>query len=245
MRNIKSLSSAENKLKKIYKKSAYEMILEQLKELIINGDFSPGQKLPGERILSQRFQSSRTSVRIALKLLEFMKLIEIKPGKGIFVVSNNTSIGHYPQFEWLHKLKQHPLMDLIEARKGIEPYMAELAAEHATVEDINKMEKELESMKLSIKNQKYGIEEASCFHELIFSASGNLILCQIGKSLKSLMYESKKISMTEGNRASQSLKEHQNILYAVKKHDKNLARQTMLKHLNNVEKNLKNKGILV
>ncbi len=227
------------KIQKIKKKNTYEIVLEQLKDLIVNKELKPGEKLPGERDLAKEFQVSRTSIRIALKLLAFMNFVEIKPGKGIFVASNSRLKDTFARVEWIGSFQRNPLIELIEARKGIEPYMAELAAIHATEEDISEMEKELEKMALSIQRKKYGIEEASCFHEMIFKASGNLILRQIGENLKSLMYESKKVSMKEGNRAHESLSEHRGILEAIKERNPELARQRMFNHLINVEKNLR------
>ena len=243
MADIKVENSLTDKLKIVSRKNTYEIVLEQLKNLIISGDIPPGQKLPGERILADKFKVSRTSVRIALKLLEFMNLVEIRHGSGIVVTSQQVLYKASIHFEWMEILKQHPLMDLIEARKGFEPYMAELAAKNATKEKIIAIENYLKDMELSINNKNNGIKQASSFHELIFKASNNIILNQIGLMLNSLMYESKKVSMTRKTGISQSLKEHREIFDAIKQHNPKLANEKMYQHLINVEKNLKKAGI--
>ena len=172
-----------------------------------------------------------------------MNLVEIRHGSGIIVTSQQVLNKASIHFEWMEILKQHPLMDLIEARKGIEPYMAELAAKNITEEEITAIENDLIDMEISIKNKNNGIEEASSFHELIFKASKNIILNQIGLMLKSLMYESKKVSMTRRKSVSQSLREHKEIFNAIRQHDQKLANERMYQHLINVEKNLKKAGI--
>ena len=243
MADIETENNLTDRLKIVSKKNTYEIVLEQLKSLIISGDIRPGEKLPGERVLADKFKVSRTSVRMALKLLEFMNLVEIRHGSGIVVTSQQVLNKASIHFEWMEILKQHPLMDLIEARKGFEPYMAELAAKNATEEDIIAMEMDLKDMESTIKSKDHGIKQASFFHELIFRSSKNIILNQIGLMLKNLMNESKKVSMTRRASASQSLREHREIFDAIKQHNQELANKKMYQHLINVEKNLKKTGI--
>src|ERR1051326_3600983 len=63
----------------------YEEIVRQIKTMISEGRLKSGDQLPPERDLAEKFVVSRTSVREALRALESVGLIEIRPGEGAFV----------------------------------------------------------------------------------------------------------------------------------------------------------------
>ena len=122
---------------------------------------------------------SRASVRIAIKLLEFMDLVEVRPGSGIFVANSQPNQRLMSKFEELEISHQHPLIDLIEARKDIEPYMAGIAAERASKEDIDSMQKVLDEMNTAVQQGTKWIDMAGQFHLLISQATHNIILYRI------------------------------------------------------------------
>lgn len=229
-----------DKLNMVKKQSTYEIIIEQLQELIMSGTLKPGQKLPGERVLSEKFGSSRNSVRLALKLLEFMNLLEVRPGSGVYISSSKNLSDASINLNWKNIAKHHPLMDLIETRKCFEPFVAALAAENATESEIEEMEENLEIMENGIKINKEVITQAARFHELIYKSSKNIILNQIGHMLHNLSDESKKISLRKYEHTIQSLEEHKKIIFSIKERDPNLASESMRDHLLSVEEHLKN-----
>src|SRR5438046_9612667 len=63
----------------------YQEIVRQVKAMIAEGRLKSGDQLPPERDLAEKFVVSRTSVREALRALESLGLIEIRPGEGTFV----------------------------------------------------------------------------------------------------------------------------------------------------------------
>ena len=66
-------------------KRLYEEIVEQIRQLISDGKLKPGDKLLAERELADRFQVSRASVREAIRTLEMLGVIDIRPGEGTFI----------------------------------------------------------------------------------------------------------------------------------------------------------------
>jgi len=232
-----------DKINIVQKKNTYEIIIEQLKALIISGELKPGQKLPGERTLSKKFGASRNSLRLALKVLEFMHLVEIRHGLGVFVTSKENMNQAVLNFNWLEYSRKHPLMDLIEARKCYEPFMASLCAQNASDKKIREMESDLKSMEESLRRKEHGAEQASIFHELIIDSTQNFVLRQIGIMLKSLMDESKKVSLSRLEHTSQSLEEHKEILEAIKNRNPDEASARMLNHIESVQKHLIDAGI--
>ena len=236
-------SEVTDKISAVRRKNTYEIILEQLEDLILSGTLEPGQKLPGERLLSEKFGASRNSVRVALKLLDFMNLLEVRPGSGVYVSSRQHLNQATLNSHWSALLKQHPLMDLIEARRGIEPFITGLAARNATDMEIHEMEDDLSMMEADIMKQGKVVQYASLFHEILFRSSHNLILAQIGMMLNNLMDESKKVSLSNWEKSKQSLEDHQGILDAVKLHDPDLAEERMLVHLDGVKTHLIEAGL--
>lgn len=68
-------------------KKMFIQIVQQLRALIANEKIQPGEKLPSERVLSERLGVGRSSVREALRSLELLGLIETRHGGGTFLAS--------------------------------------------------------------------------------------------------------------------------------------------------------------
>jgi GntR family transcriptional regulator, transcriptional repressor for pyruvate dehydrogenase complex len=120
---------------------ASEVLANELRESILSGKFPEGTSLPTERDMVTQTQMSRTTVREALRILEVQGLVRIKTGRsgGAFVqrpdgdsVANSVSL--------LIRGRQIRMAALLEAREGIEPVCAQLAAKYRTDEDLDRLE---------------------------------------------------------------------------------------------------------
>src|SRR2546427_6289572 len=121
----------------------YEEIVRQIKAMIAEGRLKSGDQLPPERDLAEKFLVSRTSVREALRALESLGLIEIRPGEGTFV--REVSIESLIQPLALVMVSQREAIgELFEARRLLEPALAALAARRATPEELQEMHRILE-----------------------------------------------------------------------------------------------------
>lgn len=65
----------------------YRQIADQLRNAITRGELTPGAKLPSERVLMDRYQTSRVTVRQAIAVLGAEGLIDVEHGRGVFVRS--------------------------------------------------------------------------------------------------------------------------------------------------------------
>src|ERR671937_3249214 len=103
----------------------YEEIVRQIKAMISEGRLKSGDQLPPERDLAEKFLVSRTSVREALRALESVGLIEIRPGEGTFV--REVSVDALVEPLALVLLSQRAMIaELFEARRLLEPAIAGL-----------------------------------------------------------------------------------------------------------------------
>ncbi len=117
-----------------------ERVIRQLAQLIEDGVLKPGDQLPSERELSEDLRVSRGTVREAVQFLQTLGLVEIRHGSGTFVRLANDGGGlgeRWRKWTIRHAERIH---DLLEIRKGLEPFAAELAAQRAGPEDVAAME---------------------------------------------------------------------------------------------------------
>lgn len=218
------------------KPTSHKEVITHILSLIKSEDLKPGQALPGERVLAERFEVGRASIRVALKFLEFIGAVEISVGKGAFVSEKAASHFFIPMMDLLQIVNENPFRDLFETRRVIETKMAELAAQKATPEDIVAMKQALDEMEEDIKQRGTGVSGTDSFHMAIYRASKNIILYNIGMMLQGLMHESRGITLRKPRRRQLSLEEHREILAAIEKRNSILAMELMDKHLSGVER---------
>lgn len=116
---------------------ASDVLAGELRERILNGDLAEGAPLPAERELVKQTQMSRATVREALRILEVQNLVRVKPGRsgGAFVQRpSTTSMAN--SVSMLIRGRRIKLVDLMETRKALEPFCAELAARNRTDADL-------------------------------------------------------------------------------------------------------------
>jgi len=120
-------------LERIQVPKTYDVLADQLRRTILDGELDEGERLPTERELVDQTGLSRGSVREAIRMLEVEGLVSPKPGRfggNIVRRPDNNSMAHFVgQFVRSHRL---PLRTLHETRETIEPALARLAAENRT-----------------------------------------------------------------------------------------------------------------
>src|ERR1044071_6526460 len=121
-------------LKPVEKQRVAEEIAEQLRSLILNGQYPPGSKLPPERELSKRLRVNRASLREALKKLEHLGLVRIRQGDGTRVQNfmEPGGIGLVQHLLPLAGGKPELIRDLLEFRRIFGRELARLAAARST-----------------------------------------------------------------------------------------------------------------
>jgi DNA-binding FadR family transcriptional regulator len=119
----------------------FQDVVEQIQEAILRGEFQPGDKLPAERELKEMFQTSRGTLREALRVLEQKGLIEIRLGvNGGAVVRASMDQPLTESLGLMLRLQEISLTHLHEFREEIEGAVTATAARQATAEDIQNLE---------------------------------------------------------------------------------------------------------
>jgi GntR family transcriptional repressor for pyruvate dehydrogenase complex len=219
----------------------YQEIIRQVKLMIAEGRLKSGDQLPPERDLAEKFLVSRTSVREALRALESLGLIEIRPGEGTFV--REISVDALVEPLALVMLSQREALgELFEARRLLEPAIAALAATRATPEEINEMERILEEQAAEVAGGKTGLAQDARFHAAIGAAAHNRAITRIAHAIMDLLTQSREESLNTPGRPERSHQNHRQILKAIAERNVRGAQEAMLEHLQTVEKLVRGSG---
>ncbi|MGF7209565.1 DNA-binding FadR family transcriptional regulator [Skermanella aerolata] len=213
----------------------YQQVAGQLGELIRQGEFLPGDRLPPERDLARQLGVSRPTVREAMIALEIAGLVDVRTGSGAYVRKAHSSgvmpfappdIGPSP-------------FELVAARRLIEPEVAFTAAGcmHAGV--LAGIAETLDLMRAGI-DAGQGVQAADrLFHTRIAAATGNTVLSAIVEQLWDSTFEpifeglSRRTGLPENQRAA--LAGHIRIFEALERGDAVGGRDAMRAHLAEVE----------
>lgn len=197
-------------------------IISSIRDLINYKNLEPGDKLPSERVLADKFGVSRRNIREAIETLEFYELLKSIPQSGTFV-ANIGQVALNGMINDILLLKKHDFKSLVETRVLLEIRAVELAAKRRTEEDLDLIAVALESYKVKALKGEDALQEDLLFHLAIARASGN-------STMNALMLQitPKIISIFESNRVCDDresilgLQKHQAIFDAIK--NKNVAK---------------------
>lgn len=208
--------------------SLSESVAKEIEELIKTEQYQPADQLPSEFELAESLEVGRGTIREAVKLLAARNVVEIKRGKGTFV-TETPGLTEDPLGLAYISDKHQLSKDLMEVRLMIEPKVAELAAQRATSEDIQRLTQLSQEIETLIKADEDHTQKDIEFHEAIAKASGNLVvplLLPVIQSGVSLF-----VNLTDRSLKTETIETHRGILEGIKNHDPVLARNQMLQHL--------------
>lgn len=212
----------------------YELIVEQIEASILNGTLKPGDQLPPERELAERFAVSRTAVREAIKTLREKGLVEAYPGRGTFI-TNQTVQTMRDSFARIARMAlAEGFEHLIEVREILEPEIAARAAARLRETDLTAMRDAAAAMDAALEDPEAFIEADLDFHLALAEASGNPLFLTLIDSLVVLLREQRsRISFVPGG-PERGQFHHKRILAAVEDRNADAAREAMREHMKQV-----------
>jgi GntR family transcriptional regulator, transcriptional repressor for pyruvate dehydrogenase complex len=224
-------------LRAIKKTRIYEEVVLQIHELIRDGKFKAGDQLPSERELAETFHVSRTSVREALRALETQGLVVSRTGMGNFVADLPIESLVAPLAKMLVEEKD-ALADIFELRKLIEPQIASMAAERATVKDVEKMKRLLTKQREQVERGATGVDADTELHFAIAQATQNQAIKKLVSGLLDVLSKSREESLQTEARRNASIESHRAIIVSIEAHDQTKAREAMRSHIEQVERSV-------
>ncbi len=212
----------------------YEKVVEKLKESISRGDILPGDPLPSERQLMDDFGVSRSSLREAFRVMELLGLIESVPGKGRFVRHPKS-----PAEDEKHiRLEDSAVLELMEARRILDPAIAAESAMRATSSDLTRMLRVLTATEKRLGDPNLRAQADFDFHLALAEATHNFVFVNITRmNFDLIMATHDKIyNLLEDKDAF--LLEHRSVYEAILDHNVELAREMAANHIDRIYKTL-------
>ncbi len=192
--------------------------------------------MPSEHELAKQFAVSRTAVREAIKALREKRLVDVRPGRGTFIINGmpdamRHSLGLLMKFGSLNGFSH-----LVEVREILEPEIAALAASRMTDEYLMPVREAVEIMDTALEDVDVFVEADLDFHLALAEATQNPIIPILVDSIIDLLGKQRKsIGLVNGG-LQRGQFHHKQILAAVVQRDSQSARQAMQAHLEQVRR---------
>ncbi len=205
-------------------KSLSEVVYEQLKQQILEGNIAPGTRMM-EVELSEKMGVSRTPIREAIRMLEKEGLVEVRPRHGAY--SSQVSI--------------QEILGILEVRQNMDGMAAALATERGTKKDFERIQEMAKAYEDSVKTGDLN-EIIKCdekFHESIADAGHNATLVKIVSDLQNLVIRFRYIYYNNPEIISNLIAEHKEILDAIRGGDVEKARKVAGGHIDSLSEFIK------
>ncbi len=214
-----------------------DSVAKRMIQLLMDGHYQAGEKLPSEHELASQFNVGRGTIREAIKALAIVGFVRAERGKGTFVADRSEflvgpiSLG----FE-----SSANLDSLIETRKLMEVHIARLAARRASQKAIAAVEFQVAAMEDAARrgNMEEHAKADVAFHFAIADASQNVLLSQFLTLIRNLMKQWVSASLRVPGVAEEALSQHREILDAIRAKDEDRSGDAMARHLDAMGKRL-------
>lgn len=217
-----------------------DQVAEIIEHEIQQGSWRPGDRLPPEAELSQKFGVSRSVVREALSRLKYEGLLDSHQGKGIIVVG--MAGRHSFRLQNIQKLDSNDISQLYELRTILDSAAAAMAARRCSKKQLKQLKTALNRMSETIQSDTDGTGPDFEFHKGIAEASGNMYLQALiqflNDKIEQVIHEARSHSRLSPGLPAEVQEEHEAIYKALVNKNPQKARHAAMTHLQNAAKRL-------
>jgi GntR family transcriptional repressor for pyruvate dehydrogenase complex len=219
--------------KPIKNKKVYEYVIEQIQNMVMEGELKKGDKLPSERDLSEQLGVSRTSIREAFRALEIIGLLESRQGEGNFIKGKIES-SFFEPLSVMFMLNKGKAKDVLELRMAIEIEAAVLAAARINDEECQELQQLMKSLK-NAQNEKESAKIDKRIHYKIAEITGNCLIMNllnaISTLIESFIVNAREKLLEEEERRFILINQHQKVCDALIERNPDKAGEKMREHL--------------
>ena len=218
----------------IVRRKLADEVRDRLRAMIRSGELRPGDRLPSERDLMDRFAVGRPAVREAMQSLGTAGLIEISHGERARVAVPDTRIMIDRMGQTvLHLLQTSPttLEHLKQARIMFELSMVKMAAEKASADDLRRLAEVLERQRACQGSPAEFVKCDMAFHSTIASMSGNTVCVLLSEAMLDWLFNFRRDLLRMPGSELITLAEHERLLNAIAAHDAQAAESALFDHL--------------
>lgn len=171
-----------NQSLQIKRKRLADQVADRLMQLIADGTFKAGDRLPSEPELMKQFDVGRSSIREAIGALSLTGILKVRPGQGTHVAEFSPSTGSKPI--GLLAIGPEKVRELVEARVELEGVIARLAAQRATQEDLQDIRNAHQQLHDALLNKETLIKPDIEFHSAVAKACHNDVLIKFFSEMR-------------------------------------------------------------
>ena len=233
-------------MKPLKRMSLKDIVIDKLHKHIAEHGLQPGDRFLNEKEIIQLSGVSRTVVREALKALESVGVLRIKPGDGIYV-SESSIHDLVNQFSFRWSRDRSRMLELLETRKMLELAALELIINRLNAGEItvslNELDENTERMAKAIEQKQSIMDMDIEFHRHLFRLTGNQTFYELSEVITQYFDE---IRERRTKRAyGDTLQEHIQMVRLIKLKDLEGAKTLMIKHLRPLEELIKEDGCVI
>lgn len=211
----------------------------KIRDLINAKNLERGDKLPSERIMSEKFEVKRNHIREAIRKLEFYGVLKSMSQSGTILAIGLT--GFNGMVEEIISLDAPTFNELVETRISLELKTVRLAAERRTEVDLKRIKDALNAFKTKITVGDDYLEEDLLFHLAIAKASQNSTMVSLMLLITPpILITYDRATVCEGDKVISEIKKHEDIYNAIASKDAELATKMMNDHFFKLSKHIEN-----
>jgi GntR family transcriptional regulator, transcriptional repressor for pyruvate dehydrogenase complex len=224
--------------------SVVDEIVDAFRQDLLSGKMQPGDRLPAEPELAERFQVGRGTVREAVKVLQALGVVKVIRGDGTRIVTEPPAALIDP-LVFAMLLGTRLGSDLIELRALIEVGYCQLAAQKMTPSDMASIEA------AQAAYERYAAEPARdldrqteldlVFHDAVMEATHNELIVRVAKTIERLYHTSIRRTMSPAG-LDWGVKAHRNIISALRENNPERIRTTVIESLGFWAQELRDSG---
>lgn len=226
--------SMNQPVEQIVRRKLSDEVFDRLERMITSGELKPGDDMPSERVLMERFGVGRPAIREAMQSLANMGLVAISHGERAKVLEL-TAQSIFRQVNSTAKIMLSRSSDSLEhlknARIFFERGMAREAAAKATERDVEELREVLERQRRSLGKAEEFISADMQFHTRIAQISGNPIFVAVSEAMLAWLKEYHTDMLIWTGKEKLTLVEHEKIIDRLAAADADGAEVAMLGHL--------------
>lgn len=207
----------------------------RIKEMIVSGQLSPGDRLPREADLAETLGLSRNSLREAVRALALINILDVRQGDGTYVTSLDPNLLLDALTFVVDFHRDDSVLEFLRVRRILEPAAAAMAAQRVTAEEVREMQAVIDASHPDSSPEELLALDID-FHRLVSVASGNSVLASLIEGLSSPTNRARIWrGRTQEGAHERTLREHQAILDGLVAGEPDLAHAAMVVHVAGVE----------
>lgn len=215
--------------------STTHRVIARLREMVITGELSPGERLPAEAELANMLGVSRNSLREAVAALELVRVLDVRRGDGTYVTSLSPDVLSDALAFVVDLHRDDSVLEIFEVRKVLEPYATALAATRLDETGLAQLEAQLDGIDESTPLDEL-VGHDLVFHRLIAAGSGNgyltgLLDAMTPRTIRARMWR----GITQADASERTISEHRAIFAALRARDAAVAQSWASIHIAGIE----------